>query len=73
MKMIRVSDATYRAIAETAILPFRSTGTRQADGSWHLSIDDEICERLRELRQAGETDDDVIVRMLYVHHGRKPN
>ena len=45
MKMIKVSDATYQAIVEEATLPFRSTGTRQADGTWLVPIADDTWER----------------------------
>ena len=34
MKTIRVTEATYHAIAAAATFPFQSTGERQADGTW---------------------------------------
>lgn len=40
MKTIIVSDATYRAIAAEAILPC-GTGTRQANGTWLVPIEDD--------------------------------
>lgn len=46
MRTIRVSDVTYRAIAELALLPFRSTATRQPDGTWLVPVEDDTYERL---------------------------
>jgi len=73
MKTIKVSDATYRAIADAAILPFRSTGNRLPDGDWLIPVEDETYERLREKRLPGETVDDTIQRMIHVHFGRPNN
>ena len=73
MKTIRISDATYRAIAEAAIDPFRSTATRLPDGDWLVEIADDTCERIESARLPGETDDDTILRALHVHSGRPDN
>ncbi len=73
MKTIHVSDATYRAIAEAAILPFRSTATRQADGSWLVPVGDDTWEALQKERLPGETDDDTVLRIIRRHRGQKPN
>jgi len=71
MKTIKVSDDTYRAIAEEASLPFRSTGMRQADGTWLVPIADDTWERLRRQRLPGETDDDMVMRIVRRHRGQK--
>jgi hypothetical protein len=71
MRTIKVSDATYRAIAEEATLPFRSTATRQADGTWLVPIADDTWERLRSQRLPGETDDDTVMRIVRRHRGQK--
>ena len=71
MKTIKVSEATYRAIAEAAMLPFRSTATRQPDGSWLIPVEHDTYERLLERRLPGETDDDTVARLL--HRGRPFN
>lgn len=73
MKTIRVSDATYRAIAEEAILPFRPTGARQSDGTWLVPVEDDTYERLLEHRLPGESDDDTIARIIHAHRGRPHN
>lgn len=56
MKTIKVSDATYRAIADAAVLPFRSTGDRLPDGDWlvpvendtydHINLLETLCEKI---------------------------
>ncbi len=73
MKTINVSDATYRAIAEEAILPFRSTATRRADGGWLVPIADDIWDALQKERLPGESDDDTVMRLIRRHRGQKPN
>ena len=69
MKTIVLSDATYRAIASLAVLPFQSTAERQAEGSWLVPIDDETYERIQTHRLAGESDDDTIQRLIHVYRG----
>lgn len=71
MKTIKVSDATYRAIADAAILPFRSTGTRDADGNWLVPISDDTWERIRAHQLPGESDDDTVMRVMRHHRGQK--
>ena len=73
MKTIEVSDATYRAIADEAILPFRSTATRRADGSWLVPVDDDTWEALQKERLPDESDDDAVLRLIRRHRGQKPN
>ena len=73
MKTIVMSDATYRALAEFAILPFRSTGTRQTDGTWLVPIEDDTWEELRRQQLPSESDDDTIVRLIRRHRGQKPS
>ncbi len=73
MKTIMVSDATYRAIADEAIMPFRSTGTRQPDGMWLVPVSDDIWEALQKERLPGEADDDTLMRVIRHHRGQKLN
>jgi hypothetical protein len=73
MKWIHVSDTTHRALAETAIYPWRETGRRQADGSWLIPVGEEVAERLYAVRLDRESDDDLIMRMIREHRGDKPN
>ena len=73
MKTINVSDATYRAIAEEAILPFRSTATRRADGIWLVPVDDDTWDALQKERLSDESDDDTVLRVIRRHRGQKPS
>jgi hypothetical protein len=73
MKRIRISEATYRVIAEAAVLPFHSTGQRQPDGTWLVPVEDDTYDRLQEHRQPGETDDDAIARIIQTRQGRPIN
>jgi len=73
MKTIKVNDATYRAIADATILPFRSTGDRLADGDWLVPVENDTYERIQDVRPPGETDDDTVQRMLHVYFGRSSN
>ena len=73
MKTIRISDATYRAIADAAIHPFRSTARRMPDGDWLVEIADDTCERIESASLPGEADDDTILRALHLHSGRPDN
>ena len=73
MKRIRISELTYRTIADAAVLPFRSTGQRQPDGTWLVPVEEDTYERLQRHRQPGETDDDAIIRLIHIHQGRSTN
>ena len=73
MPSIRVNDATYRAIAELSILPFRSTATRQPDNTWLLPVDPDVHAAIEAKRLPGESDDDVIQRLIHQHQSRPLN
>jgi len=73
MKTIRLSDATHRALMEQALLPFQPTGARQPDGTWLVPVSDETWDRLEAQRLAGESDDDLVMRVLRAYEGRRPS
>lgn len=73
MKMIRLTDATYRAVAEATEPPFRSTGVHQPDGTWLVPISDEAWNGIRTLQLPGESEDDTMMRLLRNALGRKPS
>jgi hypothetical protein len=73
MPLIRMTDATYTALARLAIGTFRPTGTRQADGTWLVPIDQDTWDRIHAMRLPGETDEDVIQRVIHQHLGRRPS
>jgi hypothetical protein len=73
MPIIRLSDATYRAVAELSSPEFISTGARQPDGTWLVPIEDHVIANLGKLRLPGETDDDLVARLIRGHLQQKPN
>ena len=73
MKILTVSNATYLALAGLSINGFSSPGVSQPDGSWRIRVEDDTWERLDQLRLQGESDDDVIARMIRGYLGRKPD
>jgi hypothetical protein len=73
VRTIRISDHTHRSIVDLAIYPFRETGVRQPDGDWLIPVSDETWERLEQHRQTGESDDDLLSRLLREQQGRRPD
>lgn len=73
MKTIHITDETYRALAGAAMFSFRSTGERQADGTWLVPVSDKTYMRLQSRRLPGETLDDTVLRALRAYHGQKDN
>jgi hypothetical protein len=71
MPLIRMSDATYKTIASITIGTFRSTGQRQADGTWLVPIEQDTWDRIQAIRLPGETDEDAIQRAIHLHLGRR--
>lgn len=64
MPWITVSARTYELIARKAIFPFVSTGRQLGNGDWEVPVDQEVYDKIEELRQEGETVDDVITKVL---------
>jgi hypothetical protein len=73
MPIIRLSDSTYRMVAEISSADFISTGARQADGTWLVPIEDHVIANLGKLRLHGETDEDLVARLIRGHLQQKPN
>ena len=73
MPTIRLSDTTYRDLADLAILPFASTGVHQPDGTWLVPLEDETSDRLEQHRLPGETDDMLVGRLIRDWRGQRPS
>ena len=73
MKTIRVSNDTLHAIADLAILPFRSNATRQDDGTWLIPVEDEVWQRIEDKRLPDESYDDTLMRIIREYRDLKPN
>ncbi len=64
-RFIILSDRTYRHLDKFAIKPVRKEATPLQDGFWQVFVDDEVINEIANLRQKGETDDQVIWRKMY--------
>ncbi|MBI4923345.1 MAG: hypothetical protein HY834_16510 [Devosia nanyangense] len=75
MKIITVSDETKHLIDAQALPGYtiRRTATRLPDGRWTIPVDDEVFDRIAAARLPGETDDDVVGRLLRAAIGKKPS
>ena len=69
MKTVRVTNNTLRAIADLAILPFRSNATQQDNGTWLLPIDDEVWQRIEDKQLPHERHDDTLIRIIREYWG----
>jgi len=63
-KTIILSDRSNRHLRRWAKGRITKTATPLPGGFWQVPVDDEIVARINELRIAGETDDQVIWRMM---------
>ena len=75
MKIITVSDETKHLI-DTQALPgytIHRTAARLPDGRWTIPVDDEVFEHIDAARLPGETDDDVVSRLVRAATGKKPS
>jgi hypothetical protein len=70
-----ITENTDRLIHEQAepVYGFRSTTIRLDDGRLALPVDDEVFAAIDHARLPGETDDDVVVRLVLAAIGRKPS
>lgn len=70
-----ISENTARLIREQAKsgFGFRSTTTRLNDGRPALPVDDDVYAIINQARSPGETDDDVVARLILAAIGRKSN
>ena len=75
MKIITVTDETKHLI-DAQVQPgydLHQTATRLPDGCWTIPVDDEVFDRIAAARLPGETDDDVVGRLLRAAIGKKPS
>lgn len=70
MPFIRLTRATYIELGKHALVAVRQTGIPQSDGLMLVPIDDDVHESLESMRAPGETDDDLIQRVIHRATGR---
>jgi len=63
-KTIILSDRSNLHLRRWVKGRIAKTATPLPDGFWQVPVDDEIVARINELRNEGETDDQVIWRMM---------
>ena len=66
MPIIRISDRAMTLIRAN-VRPghtFVQNGKRRPDGTWDVPIEDDTLDRLNEHRLTGESDSDVVERVL---------
>ena len=66
MPTIRVTEPTMRLIRQRShpAYRFHALATKLEDGGWNVAVDDEAAVHVARERQRGETDDDVVARLL---------
>jgi hypothetical protein len=69
MRRIHLRDGTYQALRGLALGAFRQTAERQPDGSWLVPLADDTWDRLAAQRLPGESDDDVVARVIHLTKG----
>lgn len=62
--MTVISQRTYDLINKVSLLGLHHEGTRTDDGRWVIELSEETIERLDERRLPGESDDDLIFRVI---------
>jgi hypothetical protein len=72
MKLL-ISPATLSRIARHALLPFRDTSKRAGEGLLEIDVERDVWEHVRSARVSGESDDDVLNRLLDAAAGIKPS
>lgn len=75
MPKIIVADETRRLIRDQARGPLMplSDAVRLRDGLWVVPIDDEVAVVIEATRLPGETDDQVVSRLVRRVIGTRPN
>jgi hypothetical protein len=63
-KTIILSDRSNRHLRRWAKGRIAKTATPLPGSFWQVPVDDEVIARINELRNEGETDDQVIWRMM---------
>lgn len=64
MRKIVVNDEAMAAIRTASDGPFNQTARRNNTGEWEVPLEDDTFARLQEIRMKGESDSDVIIRMV---------
>lgn len=66
MRILIISEESHRLILDQArtLVPARSDATLRSDGRWDVPVDDEVAAAIDHARLPGESDDDVVSRLV---------
>ena len=75
MPRLIITIDTVRLIREQTLpgFAFRETATPLEDGRRELAVNDEVYSAINQARLPGETDDDVVVRLVRATIGQRAN
>ena len=71
-KMINITPEAAAIIRAAAVLPFRETAVRRADGTFDVPLTLDTVKRLERHAFPGETISDTLVR-VFATAGKRPN
>ena len=75
MRVLILTEESHRLILDQA-RPFvlvRSDAVRRPDGLWDVPVDDEVAAAIDHARLQGESDDDVVGRLVRDAIGQQPS
>ena len=75
MRVLILSEESHRLILDQArpSMSARSDATLREDGLWEVSVDDEVAAAIDHARLQGESDDDVVSRLVRDAIGLRPS
>jgi hypothetical protein len=75
MPTLVLTTHTHLLILDQSSPPMfpRSDAVRRSDGLWDVPVDDEVAAAIEAARLPGETDDQVVSRLVRSAIGSKPN
>jgi len=75
MRVLILSEDTHRLILDQArpFMPARTDATLREDGLWEVPVDDEVAAAIDHARLQGESDDDVVSRLVRDAIGQRPS
>lgn len=65
-----LSTEACDAIRAQALHEFHSTAEARDDGMWDVPFSEEVADRLEALRFDGESDSDLMLRIIATHAGQ---
>jgi hypothetical protein len=75
MRVLILSEESHRLILDQARphMLARSDATLRDDGLWEVPVEEEVGAAIDDARLQGESDDDVVSRLVREAIGRRPS